>query len=89
MQDKRLKRAKENKNSDFTEEDESIQMDIEEAFIAGVEAAAKGIEDHCCVSSCCDAQPSAIVAKQLAKCIRSNIKASNNCKCGHPKNTRP
>lgn len=34
------------------------------------EAAAKDIEVHCCVSSCCDAQPSAGEAKALADCIR-------------------
>jgi len=36
----------------------------------GIDAAARAIEDHCCVSTCCDAQPGASTAKELARCIR-------------------
>lgn len=38
----------------------------------GVEAAAKLVESHSCVSSCCDAQLSAVEAKALAACIRNS-----------------
>lgn len=39
-------------------------------FAAGVEAAAKLVEAHSCVSSCCGAQPSGDEPAQLASCIR-------------------
>lgn len=41
----------------------------EEAFKAGLTAAAAHVRAHSCVSSCCDAQPSAGEAEALAKCI--------------------
>lgn len=31
------------------------------------------IGEHCCVSSCCDAQPSAGDARELANCLRAAI----------------
>lgn len=39
-------------------------------FAAGIEAAAKHVAAHSCVSSCCGAQPSGDVPAQLAFCIR-------------------
>lgn len=35
-----------------------------------VEACAKHVENHSCVASCCDAQPSGGEAKSLADCVR-------------------
>lgn len=40
---------------------------IERAY----ERAARHVEEHSCVSSCCDAQPSAGEAAELAKCVRA------------------
>jgi hypothetical protein len=40
------------------------------AFNHGVEAAAVIVELHCCISSCCDAQPASDEAKSLANCVR-------------------
>lgn len=52
----------------------SIGIDeLNEAFLAGVEAAAKHIETHSCVASCCNAQPSANEAHALATCIRTAV----------------
>jgi hypothetical protein len=44
-------------------------------FAAGVEAAAKLVEGHCCVSTCCDAQPGASTAEELAACVRKNARS--------------
>jgi hypothetical protein len=38
------------------------------------EEAAAHIEGHCCVSSCCDAQPGASEAKALSACVLANAK---------------
>lgn len=43
---------------------------LRDAFADGVERSAVCIEVHSCVSSCCEAQPSAAVARQLAECVR-------------------
>lgn len=47
-------------------------MCVFEAFNAGFEHAVKKLEQHCCVSTCCDAQPGARTAEELAKCLRKN-----------------
>ncbi len=44
----------------------------EKEFNAGVEAACLSLENHSCVSTCCDAQPGAAEAKELARCVRKN-----------------
>lgn len=41
-------------------------------YNAGVEAACKAIENHSCVSTCCDAQPGGAEARELAACVRKN-----------------
>jgi hypothetical protein len=43
---------------------------LKEAHRNGLEQAARHVENHSCVSSCCDAQPSAGEARSLADCIR-------------------
>lgn len=45
---------------------------IRQAFQDGIVAAAKLVEGHSCVSSCCDANPSSGEAAHLAECIRKN-----------------
>ncbi len=49
-------------------------------FAAGVEAAARLIESHSCVSTCCDAQPGSGEAEELARCVRKNMGIGV---CGH------
>lgn len=46
------------------EDEEAIRADEREAC-------ARHVENHSCVSSCCDAQPSGGEAKALADCIRA------------------
>ena len=41
-----------------------------EGFAGGLEEAARIVAAHCCVSTCCDAQPGAVEAKALAACVR-------------------
>ena len=45
---------------------------LAEAFNLGFEHAVKKLEQHCCVSTCCDAQPGSGTAEELAKCLRKN-----------------
>jgi hypothetical protein len=47
-------------------------------FSLGVMAAAKLIENHSCVSSCCDAQPSAGEAKALALCVLNLVRTERD-----------
>ena len=39
-----------------------------DGFAGGLEEAARIVAAHCCVSTCCDAQPGAGEAEALAKC---------------------
>jgi hypothetical protein len=55
---------------------------VSSEFLAGVEAAARLIELHCCVSTCCDAQPGSSTAEELARCVRKNHGIGV---CGHEK----
>lgn len=45
---------------------------------AAIEAAATLVGNHSCVSSCCNAQPAAGEAKDLADCLRKNLTATPN-----------
>lgn len=49
---------------------ENIWREPTEPYHQGIEAAAKHIENHSCVATCCDAQPSGEEPKQLAECVR-------------------
>jgi len=62
--------------ADFDEDDNPLDVMLAQAraegITAGYELACTKIENHCCVSSCCDAQPSGGEAKELARCLRRN-----------------
>jgi len=45
-----------------------------DGFVRGAEESALHVERHCCVSSCCEAQPGFGEAKSLAECVRSHAK---------------
>lgn len=45
-----------------------------DGFVRGAEESALHVERHCCVSSCCEAQPGSGEAKSLAECVRSHTK---------------
>lgn len=52
------------------ESEKSAKLEPTSDFDRGVERAAKHVEAHSCVSSCCHAQPSETEAAQLAACVR-------------------
>ena len=54
---------------------EIVDLVARERALMG-ETAAQHIEVHCCVSTCCDAQPGGTTAKELADCLRASIVAA-------------
>ena len=48
-----------------------------EGFAGGLEEAARIVAAHCCVSTCCDAQPGEGEAEALAKCVRRRLLSSD------------
>ena len=47
---------------------------LDEVRLNATEEAAAHVENHCCVSSCCDAQPGAGEAKAMAACVLAHAK---------------
>lgn len=51
-----------------------------------IKVAVRNVENHCCVSTCCDAQPGGTTAEELARCLKQSMEralqpCNDDCIC--------